>query len=148
MRHWKSSLSLRACSILLVALTLLFISGCGSKTTYPIVPVQGTIKYEDGSIIPAYRIQLKFISQEPPLDKKTHPRPGLGEVKVEDGSFAVSTYGFEDGLIRGTHTVTARSFNEQNLPSPEIPIAYGSPDSSPLEVNAEESPFELVIKRQ
>lgn len=148
MRHWKSSRNPSAFSILLFALTPLLISGCGRKTTYPIVPVQGTIKYEDGSIIPAYRIQLKFISQEPPLDKKTHPRPGLGEVKVEDGSFAVSTYGFEDGLIRGTHKVTARSYNDQNLPSPEVPIVYGSPDSSPLEINAEESPFELVIKRQ
>lgn len=147
MRHGTSSIQIHVALNLGLAFSIAMFAGCGSKTTYPIVPVSGVVKYDDGSLIPAYRIQLKFISQQPPLDKKTHPRPGLGEVNVDDGTFVVSTYEFEDGIIEGKHKVTARSYDEKNLPSGEIPMIYASPDSSPLEVDANESPFSLVIKR-
>ena len=147
MRHRKSCHKLSAPWRLSLIASVFFASGCGSSTTYPIVPATGNVKYEDGTLIPAYRIQAKFISEAPPLDKKTHPRPGLGEVNVDDGSFAVSTYDFEDGLIRGKHKVTVRSYDEKNLPSGEIPEVYASPDSSPLEVDASEYPFELRIQK-
>lgn len=132
---------------LIVGSLLLCLGGCGDSSTYPIVPVTGTIKYEDGTLIPATRITLKFVSDQPPLDAKTHPRPGVGEVNVEDGSFVVSTYDYDDGLISGTHKVTALSLDERNLPSDAIPKLYRVPESSPLTVDTTNSPFELKVKK-
>lgn len=147
MRHWKSFAKFHSCIAAAIVCSVASFSGCGKSTTYPIVSASGTVTYEDGSIIPAERIQIKFYSQEPPLDKKTHPRQGIGEVNAEDGSFVVSTYDYGDGLIQGKHNVTVRSYKLGNIPSGEVPNIYSSPESSPIEVDAAESPFKLVIKR-
>ncbi len=132
-----------------VAAGLCFLlSGCGSeKTAYPLVSVTGSVKYADGSLIPAKRITLKFVSQQSPVDAKTHPRPGLGEVNVEDGSFIVSTYNYNDGVIRGKHKVTVQSLDEKNHATDAIPKRYGDSNSSPLEVDTQNMPFDLVIEK-
>ncbi len=130
-----------------ISFTLL-LAGCGSEGAYPIVPVTGTVKYTDGSLIPASRITLKFISAQPAVDSKTHPKPGLGEVNVEDGSFLVSTYNYDDGLIRGKHMVTIQSLDEKNWISNEIPKRYADLESTPFEVNTDDLPFEFLIDKQ
>ncbi len=133
-------------SLLVVVGMSLFFVGCGNANPYATIPVTGVVKYVDGSLIPAQRITLKFISEQPPLDPKTHPRPGLGEVNVEDGSFVVSTYDFDDGLIRGKHRVTVMSVDGRGLPSSEVPRRYHLPETSGLVVDTEKLPFELLIE--
>jgi len=126
---------------------LLLLVGCHADSAYPVVRVAGVVKYDDGSLIPAHRIAVKFISQSPPVDLKTHPRPGLGEVNIEDGTITVSTYGFDDGLIRGKHKVTVQSLDERNRLTSAIPQLYRLPQSSPLEIDTDSGPFELLIKK-
>src|SRR5688500_10145254 len=65
--------------------------GCSSGSPYDMVDVAGTVKYEDGSLIPADSILVKFSPQAAPLDPKTHPRPAIASVNVSDGTFAFAT---------------------------------------------------------
>ena len=137
---FRSAMAAAACFALLA-------TGCGSNGAYRTVSARGTIKYADGSLIPADRISLEFISQEPAKDAKTHARPGKSEVNVEDGSFVVSTYEFEDGLIRGKHKVTAASIKASGGYTKQIPGKYRGVRTTPLEINAEGGPIELLIEK-
>jgi hypothetical protein len=131
-----------------IVILLVVIAGCGGKGPYRTTKISGTITYDDGSIIPAERIEIKFISQEPPLDGKTHPKIGLAEVNEADGSFnEVSTYEFADGLIQGKHKVAVMSLDAMNLPTDAIPEPFRSPDTSNLTVDSAQIPFKLVIPK-
>jgi hypothetical protein len=128
-----------------LALTLL---GCGSSGPYGLQKVSGKVIYEDGSVIPAARIEIKFQSLEPPKDAQTHPRPGVVEVNTADGSFQdVSTYDFGDGAIRGRHKVVIMAMDAQNVPIAAIPFQYCSVDTTPLEVDTADSPFEFKVPK-
>lgn len=126
---------------------LLSLVGCG-KGPYGTTKISGTITYDDGSLIPAERIEIRFISQEPPLDGKTYPRIGYAEVNEADGTFdEVSTYAFADGIIKGKHKVAAMSLDAKNEPTPAIPEPFRSPDTSGIEIESSQAPFKLLIKR-
>lgn len=126
---------------------LFLVSGCAESHPYAIVPITGFVKYADGSLISAERIALTFTSDQPPLDSKTHPRPGIGDVNIEDGSVIVSTYEFDDGLIRGKHKVTVMSVDARGLPTKDVPSRYHKSDTSGLTVDTENLPFELLIEK-
>lgn len=133
-----------------VALALLTagIGGCGGSGPYGLKRVNGTVTYEDGSVIPAHRIEIKFWSMEQPLDEKTHPRPGVAEVQVDSGKFSdVSTYDYGDGAIKGRHKVVIMAMDEGNVPIPVIPGVYLSPETTPLEVTTDDAPFEFKLPK-
>ncbi len=136
------------CTSLLVVLFLVSISGCGGNGPYGTKKVNGTILYDDGSLIPADRIELRFISQEPPVDTKTYPKQGLVDVEVTDGTFSdVSTYVYGDGIIKGKHKIAAMSLDAKNAPTTAIPPEFNSPDTSTLEIDSSQTPFKLVIPK-
>ena len=131
-----------------LSVLLVLLAGCGGSGPYRTVKVTGTFTYDDGSVIPAHRIEVKFISQEPPQDASTHPRPGLVDINVADGSFSdVSTYEYGDGVIRGKHIVTAMSLDAGNIPTKHIPELYYSSDTSPLRADTAQVPFKLTIPK-
>lgn len=134
-------------AIVLAALLVGLSVGCGGPGPYDTVGGKGTIRYDDGSNIPAGRIELIFISQQPPLDAKTHPRQGVAEVNVADGSFTVTTYEANDGLIRGEHVVLAKSIAPGGGYTPAIPAEYRSASTTPLSVDAQGQAIELVVPR-
>lgn len=126
--------------------------GCGDGRPYRVTPVRGSIAYEDGSLIPAEGITLRFESQEPPVNPKEHPRPGLVEVDVSSGEFgAPTTYDYQDGVVRGRHKVLVQVTGAQpGAPTSGqalIPKGYGSAASTPLEVSSGDSPFEFRIPK-
>lgn len=129
------------------ALFALALPGCGGGGPYGVVSTKGVIKYDDGSLIEAERIELLFISQEPPQDAKTHPKQGVAEVNVADGTFTPTTYDFGDGLIRGKHRVTAKAIKMGFGYTPAIPPKYHSTDSTPLEIDAQGQFLELSIEK-
>jgi hypothetical protein len=61
--------------------------GCSGGNPYDLVDVSGKVTYEDGSLIPADSIMLKFDPEAAPIDEKTHPRKGFALVNVGDGTF-------------------------------------------------------------
>jgi len=121
--------------------------GCGPPDPYGVVGTKGSIKYDDGSLIEAGRIELLFGSQEPPKDPKTHPRQGVAEVNTADGTFTATTYDFEDGLIRGKHRVVAMSIAPRGGYTNAIPPVYRSADTTPLEIDAQGQFVELTIPK-
>ena len=108
--------------------------GCNSQP-YRVVPISGTVKYEDESLIPGEMIMLMFISQEAAIDRKTHPRAGRVKVNVADGTFKnVMTYEFGDGAIRGTHKVVVKAVGENESPIDAVPPEYSDASTTPLTI--------------
>src|SRR5690349_18981350 len=82
------------------------IVGCSNGNPYDLVKVKGTVKYEDGSLIPADTIILKFEPEAAPIDAKTFPRKAYGRVNVADGMIdTVTTHKYGDGIVVGKHKV-------------------------------------------
>ena len=71
---------------LIACLATASILGC-RKDPYPCVKVSGKVTYEDGSLIPAERIRIQFVSQTPPVDPKTSPKTGSAEASRTTGRF-------------------------------------------------------------
>jgi hypothetical protein len=127
-----------ACVIL--AAVMFCAVGCSSGQPYDIVKVSGTVKFDDGSLIPAERIMLKFVPQAAPIDAKTHPRKGMAEVNVGDGTFdSATTHKPGDGIIAGKHLVLVGAYEKGgkflNLANP------------PIEIDTHNLPLEIRVKK-
>jgi hypothetical protein len=138
------ALSSRLVTGLLVSMLLL---GC-SDEPFDYVKVSGKVTYEDGSLIAAERIQVTFLSQSGPLDAKTHPRPGLAEVNVDDGTFEeVTSHKFGDGVVPGKHKVLVVATDMNGSPLPVIPPAYANAKQTPHEVDTADTPFHFKVRK-
>lgn len=124
---------------------VLFASGCGGSSPYPMTKVSGKVLYEDGESIPAETIAIRFDSLESALDAKTHPRPGMAATGPEGAFEVVTTSDYADGIITGKHKVQISATDAQgkNL----IPPEYGNYETTPIEVNSADSPFEFRVPR-
>ena len=130
------------------ALALVALGGCGSSDPFDYVKVRGKVTYDDGSPIPAHIVRVTFVPQAPPTDIKTHPRPGVADVDVATGTFdVVTSHQFGDGIVRGQHKVMIVALDQRQNATPEVPAIYGSVNTTPLVVDAEDSPFELKVNR-
>lgn len=128
-------------------LTLLF--GCGSNDPFSYVPVAGTVKYDDETLIPCDYITVTFHPLEGTIDKKTRPRAADANVNVEDGAFKEATsHKFGDGIVRGRHKVTVRAFDADMNELPIIPKPYTLAAETPLEVNSAETPFAIRVPKK
>ena len=128
---------------------LALLAGCGSPEPFELVKVSGRITYEDGTLIPAEGnyVRLTFYSQAPPLDSKTHPRPGTAEVDLQDGTFSIATtHRWGDGLTAGKHKVVVSTTVLQQVPK-GVPPEYNDMTKTPLEVDTAQQPFELKIRK-
>jgi hypothetical protein len=124
----------------------LFLCGCGFGEPYPMVRVSGKVSYDDGSLIPAERINVQFVPQAAPIDAKTHPRAGAAEVDPATGAFdLVTTHDYGDGVVAGRHRVLITAYGADNLPTAAIPERYRDPQQSPLVVDTDDAPFHLKI---
>ncbi len=64
----------------------------------------------------------------------------------EDGTFAVGTYGKDDGAPAGEYRVTVQCFNKvrgQDMPANVLPARYAAPDTSGLTVRIQEGDNQL-----
>src|SRR5687767_8266144 len=87
----------------LVAVAML--SGCGQTGPFQYVPVQGTIAYEDGGVIPAAGILLHFKSEDAQPVDGMMPRPAQAQVDDKGVFTCATSYKYGDGLIPGKHKV-------------------------------------------
>ena len=129
-------------------LILVLLAGCGGEP-FPMVKASGKITYEDGTLLPAQDnlVRLTFLPQTPPLDAKTHRRPGIADVNLDDGTFeCVTTHRYGDGLIRGKHKVVISTLVRQQAPE-GVPPEYNDPEKTPLEVDTANLPFHLKIRK-
>jgi len=106
------------------------------------------VTYDDGSLIPADRIRLMFLSQAPPVDPKVSPRAGAALVDVKTGGFdSAQTYVAKDGIIAGEHKVVIQCFSGNQMRMDLVPAEYGDPKKTPLTVQTSQSPFELKVRK-
>ena len=126
----SSSVYLRAA---LLASAILTTTGCGGGEPFDYVPVKGTVKYDDGSLIQADGVEVTFYSQTPPKDPKIHPRPGVATVNVAEGTFTNATsHKPDDGIVPGPHKVTVQTFDKDHMPTDVLPKEYTDVTTTPL----------------
>ena len=97
--------------------------GCGGSGPFDLIPVDGKVTYEDGSLIQATRIEIQF-DPDPEsvkaIDGK-HARMGMAEVNVADGTFSgVTSSTYEDGLSPGKHFVSIQIYEKEGAEPLEL----------------------------
>jgi len=123
-------------------MVMLVIGGCGHREPFEYVKVSGKVRYEDGSLIPAGRLVVRFISQTQTGDRKIIARPGDGEVNVKTGEFrSVTSHNAGDGIVAGEHKVLIMAGGSA------VPDEYTKPETTPLTANSSDSPFDFKIKK-
>ena len=129
----------------IVGLVLLFIAGCGGEP-FKHVQVSGTVKYDDGSLIPAELMELTFEPMAEAVDAKTHPRPGHAVVDVQTGAFdRVTTHNPGDGLVAGKHKVKITAYDASQAVSNAIPPEYMDISTTPLVFDTAEPVWNITI---
>jgi hypothetical protein len=129
-------------------LVLCGLAGCASENPFEQVKVSGTLTYDDGTLIPASMIILKFEPLAAPLDTKTHPPSGMSYVNVSDGTFdVVTSHKYADGLVRGKHRVLVSATTDAGSSTKLVPDEYLDSGRTPLVVDTSESPFELLVRK-
>lgn len=136
-----------ALSLGILACVLLSSVGCGSKEPFGMVQASGKVTYDDGSTIPVDSLTVTFLSETPPVDAKTYPRPGMATVDKTTGEFkAITTHKAHDGVVRGKHKVVLGT--PKGAPPPSIvPPEYCDASKTPLEVDTAKQPFELKVRK-
>ncbi|MBN2291326.1 MAG: hypothetical protein JXM70_02810 [Pirellulales bacterium] len=130
----------------LVVVVLMF-AGCSGGEPFDYIKTSGKVTYEDGSLIPSERVVVTFLSQNGPRDSGAHPRPGIAEVDVKTGAFdCVTSHNYGDGIVPGKHKVTVRPLGARSAGA--VPTAYTAVQTTPLEVDADNGPFEFRIPKR
>jgi hypothetical protein len=139
--------SRRVRALVVVSIAVLQL-GCSGSHPYDLVNVSGKVTYEDGSLIPAKSIMLKFNPEAAAIDTKTHPRKGFALVDVSDGTFEyATTHTHADGLVAGKHKVLIVAHGEDGKAVKIVPKEYLRPDTTPVEVDTENATFEIKVKK-
>jgi hypothetical protein len=122
--------------------------GCSKSNPYDLVKVKGTVKYEDGTLIPADTIILKFEPEAAPIDAKTFPRKAYGRVNVADGTFdTVTTHKYGDGIVVGKHKVLVVPTTNEGKMTALVPPEYQSTATTPVEVDTADQPLDIKVKK-
>jgi hypothetical protein len=137
---------LPAAAIGLLALAVA-VAGC-SKEPYAYTQVSGRVTYEDGSVIPAPVVRVTFLSQAPPVDGKTYPRPGVADVDPATGKFqTVTSHTYGDGVVPGEQKVLVEALSLLDARLPLVPPEYSDVAKTPLHVNTKDSPFTIKVPK-
>jgi len=124
------------------------VAGCGPDSPFDQVQISGTLAYEDGTLIPAEMIILKFEPLAEPRDAKTYPPAGMSYVNVADGTFdVVTSHKYADGLVRGKHRVLVSATTASGDMTTLVPAEYLDSDHTPLVVDTADSPFRIVVRK-
>ncbi len=129
------------------------LGGCGGTSEpFSYKKIKGSVKYDDGTLIPAFRIRVTFVPENmntPLADGKTYPRPGNAELNVADGTFEkVTTHMPDDGVIPGKMKVQIIAEDKDEHVLSVVPPEYGDAAKTPLEVDTSASDdFQLKVKK-
>jgi hypothetical protein len=136
-----------------VAVAVLFMfffqAGC-NKSPFPVAKVSGTIKTEDGAVLPNGRITFTPQARN---DAGLSGKSAFGA--IENGKFVLSTYGNGDGAVVGQHRVLLseayqqdEEYVDENNPNPPRHGCEISPAFQEVEVVPGANVFELIAVRK
>lgn len=124
----------------------LLLTGCGGNG---LMPVTGTVHYEDGSVPVG---ELSMVRFTPTADSPSPSRRAVeGTINPDDGSFELMTYRPGDGVYAGNYlvsfTVREHYLNPKSAIPPEY-SAYEQPSTTPLKVtvDSQNRHFDFVLK--
>jgi hypothetical protein len=117
--------------------------GCGSGSPFDYVKASGRVVYDDGQPLPLGKVV--FQSSAPPVGQ-AHPRPGATTVDDQGRFDSVTSYKPGDGLTPGKHKV-AIMFAVDDQGNHLVPPEYRSVDTTPIEVDTADTPFEIKVPR-
>jgi hypothetical protein len=147
MRMLKSGQT-RPFHLLWLALALGGVTGCHTESPFSQVQVSGKITYEDGTLISAEQIILKFEPLADRLNSKTYPPAGMSYVNVADGTFdVVTSHKYADGLVQGKHRVLVWATTASGEASDLVPTEYTESARTPLVIDTAETPFEILVRK-
>jgi hypothetical protein len=127
--------------------TVIIAVGCGQSTPFDIVKVKGKVTYEDGSLIPAHRLVVKFHPQVEAIDAKTHPRYAQAEADPKTGEFIeATTHIWGDGVIPGQQKITVEAWKKGDSPNGNVAPVYADALNTPLETEVKQSNEPFVFK--
>jgi hypothetical protein len=137
---------------IVLSLVVVALVGCGPNEPFTHAQIHGKVTYEDGTPIEAHRVRLIFEPQTPPIDQKTHPRPGETDLAA-DGTFSdVSSHKYGDGVVVGKHKVVVIPLDDQERETNAVPKEYKRADTTPLEIDtadfSEDNPYHLKIPKK
>ena len=145
-------MSVHSCNVAAAALAILFALGsvgCGERrpTTYA---VKGKVVYTDGSPVTAGVVMFLSTSVE---GKEFNAR---GEIQP-DGSYVLSTFELEDGVVAGRHRALVREVavlvsemaNDETPGPPGIDQKFARFDTSGLEfdITADQTDLTITVTR-
>jgi hypothetical protein len=138
----ERSYALSVATILIMALLAPALSGCSNSKT---VPVNGQVKFKDGSDISV--LARYTVSLESEAEKVS----GAGEVAA-DGKFKITTYTLDDGAIPGRHRVAITPpdpLPDGPPPKMHVPQRYRSFETSGLTIDVKpgQKNVELELER-
>ena len=91
--------------------------GCKRVAQAPTIPVSGKVTYEDGSLVPANQIELRFLTQPELAQEKDYPAAATARVDTRDGTFKeMTTWQHGDGVIAGQYAVEAIRYGDEENP--------------------------------
>jgi hypothetical protein len=127
------------------------LSGCGPKEPFDYTQVSGKVTWEDGTPITGPNVasvEVMFYPLAPPKDPKTHPKPGNAALEA-DGSFSkLTSHKPNDGVVPGKHKVAILTFDATHTQLHGIvPAEYESKETTPIEVDTANSPFDIKVKK-
>lgn len=122
---------------LVLACCLPIAVGCGGRT-FSIVPVTGSVLYEDGTPIPAEGFKLKFVPQAESPDGKSFPRVATALVDSEGKFDGATSYKYLDG-VTGGESIVFLVLGDTKRGAELVPAEYLSPKTSPLTIDTGQS---------
>jgi hypothetical protein len=107
-----------AAALSVAALAALAACGCRKVAQAPTIPVSGKVTYEDGSLVPANQMELKFVTTQPELySQKDYPLAATARVDTRDGTFQeMTTWEHGDGVIAGEYDVEVLRYGDEKNP--------------------------------
>ncbi|MFH1264746.1 MAG: hypothetical protein ABIK89_03420 [Planctomycetota bacterium] len=129
-----------------LASLVLLAAGCSRGPDVQMVPVQGTVKFTDGTVPQGETSRIVF---EPVAGGPNQIRKmASGEIRP-DGSFEMMTIKQGDGVIAGKYKVIFEVFKTYLGRESLVPDKYTKPETTPLEVTveADAKPFEFELEK-
>ena len=126
--------------VVLNLLALVSLVGCGGAAGDRL-PVEGTLKFSDGSPVVSEGGNLVFL----PVGEG---KPGYGAVDGS-GNFSVKSRTGDVGIAPGTYKVVAQLWKNYGKQELAVPKPYGDPATTPLEVtiDADHDHLDLVVEK-
>ncbi len=130
-------------------LGLVAANGCGSGEPFSYRRVMGTVKYDDESLISAEQIDVTFHPLTPPVDPKTHPRPGVGRVDPATGTILeVTSHKYADGVVAGEHKVTVQTYDADYRPTSILRAEYADVSTTPLTYRTSDGSATIRLRKK